>query len=213
MEKENHLYWLNFIQGDDLAFRQLYEHYIDLLYTFGCHYSRDESLVKDSIHDLFIELHNYRSKLSQNVNVKFYLLKSLKRIIFRALKKQALLEEHHEDGVYFLRKHQISTEWNIETLIIQNESEHKLFSKIDAELRRLPARQQEAIYLKYHSGFSYEEVSELMRISVPTCRTLVYRGIKQLRASLHGTVPIEIMQLTGTNGHSLSPLAFPNDIK
>lgn len=58
MKKEElHSYWLNFIDGDTLAFRQLYERYIDELYTFGCRYSRDRNLVKASIHDLSIDLH------------------------------------------------------------------------------------------------------------------------------------------------------------
>ena len=87
----DHDTWLRFISGDSDAFSDLYDQYADVLYAFGMRYSTDRDLVKDCIHDLFIDLHGYRKNLAQEVNVKFYLLKSLRRKLHLAHRKSSML--------------------------------------------------------------------------------------------------------------------------
>ncbi|MBO9637571.1 MAG: sigma-70 region 4 domain-containing protein, partial [Siphonobacter aquaeclarae] len=49
---------------------------------------------------------------------------------------------------------------------------------------RLPERQREILYLRFRHDFDYEQIASLMQISVPTCRTFIYRALKQLRGKL-----------------------------
>src|SRR5690606_8546278 len=79
--------WQNFIAGDSLAFKLIYEHQIDGLYDYGCRYTQDRALIKDCIQDLFIELNHYKSSLSPEVNIKAYLFTSLRRKLFNQIKK------------------------------------------------------------------------------------------------------------------------------
>lgn len=177
-QKSDCLSWRAWIEGDECAFRDLYTQYADILFSFGLRYTPDRDLVKDAIHDLFVDLHKYRRSLSLQVNVKGYLFSSLKRKIVSVLKRQ-----HKEAGVenadlsFYISCGQ-------EDSIIHSESERELRGRLQRELSSLPDRQREVLYLRFHSELDYEEIAVLMDITVATCRTLVYRALKQLRETI-----------------------------
>lgn len=166
--------WVSFINGDDTALNTLYTNFVDVLYSFGLRFSDDVELIKDSIHDLFVDLYKYRKTLANDVNVKSYLFTSLKRKICLVLKKKTLQESHDFETPFLLSG-------SIEDQIIDGEEQSILLAKLDKQLELLPSRQKEAVYLRFNSELEYEEIATIMDISLETCRTLVYRGIKQLR--------------------------------
>ena len=53
--------------------------------------------------------------------------------------------------------------------------------KVDEILSILTERQREIIYLRYMQECSYEEIAEIMQISVPACRKLLYRTLLKLK--------------------------------
>jgi len=73
------LLWNDFKEGNEDAFRLIYNSHVRSLFKYGCNFTHDEALVKDCIHDVFIDLSKYRSGLSATNNIKLYLYKSLKR--------------------------------------------------------------------------------------------------------------------------------------
>lgn len=181
MNGDNNMHWQNFIAGDNEAYRELYNENIDKLYSYGIRFSKDPDVVKDCIHDLFVDLNNYRAKLSKNVNVSAYLYSSLRRKIFSCIpKSNASIEVDNLDQSLF------AVEWNAESNMIHSEEWRLLSSRLNKELKNLSGRQQEVLFLKFHSELTYEEVADIMNISVATCRTLVYRAIKQLREKMEG---------------------------
>ncbi|SMC37107.1 RNA polymerase sigma factor [Pedobacter africanus] len=166
--------WTSFINGDTESLNSLYKQFVDVLYAFGLRFTEDGELVKDGIQDLFVDLFKYRKTLAPEVNVKSYLFTSLKRKICLVLKKQAA-EANHSFEVPFLLS------GNAEEQIIQDERESALLLKLNKQLELLPSRQKEALYLRFNSELEYEEIAAVMNVSLETCRTLVYRGVKQLR--------------------------------
>lgn len=166
--------WVSFINGDDKALNTLYTNFVDVLYAFGLRFSDDVDQVKDSIHDLFVDLYKYRKTLANDVNVKSYLFTALKRKICLALKKKAIQENH-------VFEHSFHLSASIEDQIINGEEQSILVAKLRKQLELLPGRQKEAVYLRFNSELDYEEIAIIMDVSLETCRTLVYRGIKQLR--------------------------------
>lgn len=181
--------WNAFINGDMDAFHCLYQHFADPLFAFGIKYTQDQDLVKDSIQDLFIDLHKYRASLSPGVNIKFYLFASLKRKIIKNLQLTRLNEDFEEMDFAF------HIDYNIEDVIINDEREREVLGKLRNELRLLPSRQQEALYMRFNAELDYEEISELMEISVPTARTFIYRAIKQLREKMENRSEVKIFLL------------------
>ncbi|TCC87887.1 RNA polymerase sigma factor [Pedobacter hiemivivus] len=178
--------WASFINGDDNALKLLYEQFVDLLYAFGLRFTDDTDMVKDGIQDLFVDLYKYRKKLATEVNVKSYLFTSLKRKICLVLKKNAATVKHSFELPFLLSP-------SIEEQITNDEYEAELLQKLNTELALLPARQKEALYLRYNSELEYEQISEIMDVSLATCRTLVYRGVKQLKEQMLANYAYKIL--------------------
>ncbi|KQS31252.1 RNA polymerase sigma factor [Dyadobacter sp. Leaf189] len=174
--------WERFVSGDQQAFSQLYDQFSDSLFAFGMRYTTDDDLVKDCIHDLFIDLHSYRTGLSQEVNVKFYLLKSFRRKLYAAHRKatRLRLDRWNADDTFGMNAFAFS----IEQEIIIDEGQRELMQQLAAELNQLPERQREILYLRYNQNLDYDQIAAVMQISVPTCRTFIYRALKQLRGKL-----------------------------
>jgi len=171
------LLWENLINGNEKDFSHFYDNYVDFLFSMGIAYSNDRNLIKDSIHDLFVDLYKYRRKLTSNVNVKGYLIKSLKRKINTNQKKagklvlkETILDSDHPALIQ-------------ESFIPGNEN--VLLSKLMTAIDKLPNRQKEALVLKYQNELAYPEIAEIMDVSVESARTLVYRTIKTLRKTLN----------------------------
>ena len=177
--------WREFTRGSQEAFRALYDRYAEVLYAFGRRYTFDAELIKDCVHDLFLDLHTYRTGLSQPVNVRFYLLKSFRRKLHLALKKPTLLSLDR----WISTEHALpmgTFTFGIEEEIVADEKQREALHALARELNELPARQREILYLKFKHELDYDEIAAIMQISVPTCRTFVYRAVKQLRTRLEG---------------------------
>lgn len=176
--------WNDVIAGDQQAFRVLYEASADMLYAYALRYFPDKEMIMDCIHDLFTDLYLQRRNLARQVNIRFYLLVSFRRKLNASLKKNArfTLQADMADAENYFR---LTFEANdAQSRIIAEEEQQRALHRLAAEMNKLPARQKEILYLKYNCELSYEEVARLMQISVPTCRTLAYRAIRQLRQEM-----------------------------
>ena len=167
--------WKRLKAGEVSPFNELYAQYADMLFSFGLLYSKDKEAIKDCIHDLFFELYKYRKNLKDTNNIKNYLFLSLKRKVL-SLKKNKLTLVYLEN----LKDSEYSSEESPFLLNDENED----IERIKAEIDKLPERQKEALALRFHSELSYNDIADIMEISVESVRTLVYRSVKTLRLKL-----------------------------
>jgi len=170
--------WNQIRKGDAQAYNELYDRYVDSLFTFGIQYTNDETLVQDAIHDIFIELHRYRKTVAEQVQVKSYLFKSLHNDILRKLKmrsKTVLLDDFTED---------INETESVEEQLILGEITMMKNAKLELALNSLTEKQRYALNLRFTEDLSYEEISSALNISLESCRTLIYRSLKDLRLEL-----------------------------
>ncbi len=170
--------WNKIKDGDLTALGSLYDAYIDKLYQYGAQMCADKDHVKDSIHDVFVNLYKYRRNLSDTDNVEYYLLRSLKNTINK--KYNSKIRSINELDFQRNRFEDSSTR-SIEDEIISKELLTELNHKLQNALELLTERQRKCIQLKFDEGKSYDEIAELMNVSVETSRTLIYRGMKVLR--------------------------------
>ena len=169
--------WNDFIKGNEDAFRLIYNNHVQSLFKYGCNFTHYESLVKDCIHDVFIDLSKYRSRLSATNNIKLYLYKSLKRKIIRSLSKGIIL------GILVPEKQPFHYSISVEEELIDNEFEQRQYQMLDKAMLTLSPRQKEAIYLKFVSDLSYEQLGVVMKLNYQSARNLVFRGLEKLRES------------------------------
>ena len=133
------LLWNDFIKGNEDAFRVIYKNHVQSLFRYGCHFTCNEALVKDCIHDVFIELAKYRSGLGATNNIKLYLFKSLKRRIIKSIEKSGIFGSIDLENLPFY--YTISAE----DVIVDNESERLQYLQLDKAMATLSPRQKEAI--------------------------------------------------------------------
>lgn len=168
--------WKQLKQGSTIALSSLYDMYSEELYYYGLKITQNDDIVKDSMHDLFLELYKYHAKLADEPNVKFYLLRSLKNTILKN-PDYKVRKEQVDGNKNYIHLPVMSAEDEIIEGEIQNENSRKL---ADA-LKLLTQKQREGLLLKYVHNKSYEEIAAIMDIKIETSRTIIYRAVKSLK--------------------------------
>lgn len=171
--------WKSFKSGDKEAFAFLYNQHVDILFRYGTKLTANEELVKDSIQEIFLDLYLKREKNKTNPeNLKYYLILALKRSLIKKLKRnRKLVNEEIEDTINF------EPEYSIERTIIEREENAELSGKVKNALKQLPAKQKEALYLRFNESMEYKDIATLLNISTESVRKQVYRAIKSIRES------------------------------
>lgn len=98
MNKSDSEIWTNFKQGDLSSFEFIYERYHEIMISYGYKLCNNKDIVKDAIHNLFVELWRRRDRLSDVDNLKLYLFMGLKREIIKTLKKEKKISRHFVSG-------------------------------------------------------------------------------------------------------------------
>lgn len=168
--------WKKLKKGDMEALGALYDLYIDEMYAFGMKKVYDKTHVMDSIHDLFVDLYKYRSTLNIPQNVKYYLLKSLKRKIYK--KQFSTQNISLEDSIEAIK---LNSSISREEEIIDAEQFIERKDKLKSSLTFLTTKQQKALHLRYVENLEYDVIAKTMNISIASTRTLVYRALMVLR--------------------------------
>jgi len=172
--------WRAFLtSGNMSALAVIYEDNFDLLLNYGRKFSREESIIEDAIQNIFANLIRSREKLGELNSVQQYLMAAHRNELIDLIskKKNTLSSEILPDILF-------KPEYSVEEEIIEKESQMRLRKFLTKSLVKLTPHQQEAIYLKYDVGLSYEEISKILNISVESCRTTIYRSIKMIKAEV-----------------------------
>src|SRR5690554_5421960 len=80
----------------------------------------------------------------------------------------------------------------VEDEFIEKEEAEKIREKVENVLSQLTHRQREIVYLRYIQECSYDEISEIMEISVAASRNLVSKSVTKLKES---SLPITLLLL------------------
>jgi RNA polymerase sigma factor (sigma-70 family) len=175
-QQSDELLWADLISGNKDAYRIIYECHIQSLYKYGCHFSKDQSLVQDCIQDLFVDLFHYRSRLRRTDNIRGYLFISLKRKIIKKLVLGERMKSLNVDSLPF--DYPLICEDSTDSDLNQ-----RLMGCLEKAMNKLSARQKEAIYLKFVVGLSYEDLCSVLHLNYQVTRNLVHRGMEKLRES------------------------------
>ena len=172
------LLWKQLKQGDTKALGKLYDRYADSLFTYGSQFSSDRALVLDAIHDVFLNLYKYRKNLADTDSVEYYLMRSLKNCVLKSVKAKQSARVLNETNLNTV------SETTFEDKLIGSEIQKEYSYKLTKAMGNLSKKQRKSLFLRFTEGYSYDEIAELMNISVQSARTNIYRSIKTLRQNL-----------------------------
>lgn len=172
--------WNAMLAGDQQSFAMLYDLYYGKLVNYGIKFTKELFVVEESIQDLFVKLWNNRSGISPTTSVKYYLYRSLRRILHRKLQAKRLDTSPIEETEALPFDIELSHDHEL----IRKERMEELKQKVDKLLVSLTNRQREAIFLRFYEDLSYEEIAELLEMNLGGTYKLIYRALDRLREQL-----------------------------
>ncbi len=180
-DEQNHILWIRFKNGDDIALTMLYRKYANDLFSYGLKIVNNEILVKDCLQEVFIQLINKRKSIEVNSNTHIYLFKSLRNKLFEEIRS----ENRKQEILNNIPENKDRGNKTIEQLIIQTEETSKIRKELNLAIEKLSKRQKEIIFLKFTEGFDNTEIAELLQIERASVRKLLYRSLTSIKKSIN----------------------------
>lgn len=172
--------WNAFRGGDHEAFTTIYRSYVNLLYNYSISITQDRELIKDCLHDLFVELWRNHQNLGETTSIRYYLMASIKRKLVRHLENQQRQTQHHES--YYVEYPDIVG--SHENRLVACEEEKQFQQVLNESFRFLTKRQREALSLKFFHDMDTEQISSKMNINPQSVYNLIFGALKTLKQHL-----------------------------
>ncbi len=172
--------WDQFRSGDQKAFTELYQHFVQPLYSYSMGVTSDKELIKDCLHDLFVELWRNHSTIGPTTSVKYYLMASIKRKLIRQLETQMKNHIHHNN--YMLDY--TEAEHSQESILIRYEEEIRTNKQLTLCLNMLSKRQREAISLRFFQNMDTDQISDSMKINPQSVYNLIFGALSVMKEGL-----------------------------
>ena len=172
--------WIQFLDGNENAFSQLYCLFLDDLLTYGRRVGGDNEMVEDLIQDLFLKLYQKKIILEDNTRLRPFLFRALKNLIYNQLLRNAKLQPLPDYDFAFDLNYTIDEQLSLT-------QDQGLSDEIHHILKVLTGRQKEIIYLRFVHEMSFEEISEIMEINIQSARNLLTRSMEKLRKEVSST--------------------------
>ena len=159
------------------AFGLLYDEYYSAIFGYVLKRTVDIDLTKDIVSETFLKaLKNIQGFKWKNISFSFWLfrLASNETVNFFRKKKTASLTQNINP---------VSKDNPLEETIRAGEElkNHQDFLEISRKIRNLPEKYQEVIVLRFFEEKSLKEISEILNKREGTVKSLLYRGLEQLR--------------------------------
>jgi len=181
------------LQGDSQSFAELVRRYERLVFRIAGGFLRDRGEVEDVAQEVFL-------KVFRNVE-SFRGQSSLKTWIYRITVNEA---HNHRRWFFRHRRNEVGLEDEteetrspVEVIADAGRSpfdyvfDHEKHALIEAALARINPSFREAVVLRDISDLSYEEIAEVLQISLGTVKSRILRGREALRQELEGRLEPE----------------------
>lgn len=169
--------------GDSEAYAALVQRFQGMAYAIAYRYVGNHQLAQDLVQDAVIEAFLHLPQLKEPSAFPGWFRQIVFRQCTRLLRKVALplssLEAVNVD---------LTAEMDVENLILQLERE----SFVRSALASLPRHEQLVASLFYGCGYSYKEVSAILKVPITTVKKRLHSARQKLRMQLESTLRDEI---------------------
>lgn len=167
------------INGDEPAFRSLYNLHSEQVYQLAFRFLKDTAWSEEIVQDVFLKLWLNREGLDEDGNIWLYLYVITKRLCLnklREIRKSAVLLEQ-------LMRHMEIASNGCEEHLMADELEQQTQHVID----RLPQQQQLIFKLSREEGLTHKEIAQRLGISPNTVKNHMIQALKTLKGKLQQT--------------------------
>ncbi len=168
--------------GDERSFNKLVGVWFNPIYGFCMKYFDDHDRAMESTQKTFIALHRHLGNIRDNGSLKFWLYKVARN-------------QCYEEGRRMARRPWLSIFQNKE---VEQKGdgyyhpERKIYGKekeswVAALLQKIPAEQREVIIMKEYEELKFQEIADMLGISVNTAKSRLYYGLSNLRKQIENS--------------------------
>ena len=165
-----------FKEGSQKAFAELYIRYKKNLTQFCKRSLRNKSRAEDVAHDVFLQVFETYDGLNPELSFFGYLIKIAQNRILDEIKKSNVHLRYTQNTI--MRETDATNQ--TEDTIMDNDYEQLLKKIIDG----LSPQQKEVFRLSRLQGLTYNEIAELMQISLPTVQFHASQALKKVKKQL-----------------------------
>lgn len=159
-------------QGDEAAFRHLYEKYLDAVYSMALKITRDPNMAEDVAQEVFLRLwqraEQYRSKRG--------------RLLAWLL---SITRNHAIDRIrYHNRRPVAEEEPDLTRLDTAKRTIWQAFEDdvLRLSLDELPPEQRQCLELAFFYGLSHSDIADMLNVPLGTVKSRIRLGLQKLRA-------------------------------
>jgi RNA polymerase sigma-70 factor (family 1) len=179
---------LNIANGDEKAFRQIFDYYSSKIYHFALKLTHSTVLAEEIVQEIFLKIWNNREKLSEVEFFPAYLYTIARNHAFNVLKRIAIEANANAKLVAKLPLHHSETE---EGIICGDYESH-----LDRIVNSLPPQQKKVYSLCHGEGLKYEEAAERLNISRLTVKTHMQSALRTIKSQFGHIIQYCIVCLT-----------------
>lgn len=169
-----------------------YDENLDALFSYALHLGFDEQTSMDAIHDVFYKLCIRNHSIHEFSNLKSYLFRAVRNRLIDIKRTSRISDmsfKSEDDEINFPFQLNVS----VEDEFIEKEDSEEIKLKVENVLNMLTDRQREIVYLRYIQEQSYEDIAEIMNMTIESSRNLISRSLTKLKET---NIPSYLLLLT-----------------
>lgn len=170
--------------GDGDAYTILFRHYSGQVYDVAMLYLKDSGLAREIVQEVFMKVWLKKADMQQVKQFKDYLFILTRNHIYDSFKKQLVRLKAHD----LLLKNQPEAQNDTDHLLLQREYD----AILDKAVSGLPPERKK-VYLARKQGWSNEEVSQQLNISVHTVKKQMSLAMHAVRAFVRARLQNDIV--------------------
>lgn len=163
------------VAGDPAAFAALYDRLAGRLLNTAHMMTASAADSEDIVHDLFVELARYRTRLATVTDLEAYVFTMLRHAVSRR-RRRAAIDQRAVVAIGRNRKHEGRA-------IMPPASMPD--DQLQAAVAALPTAQREVVALKFQGGLTFAEIASTMGTSLNTAASRYRYAIDKLRSLMH----------------------------
>lgn len=160
------------IDGDDRAFRNIFDHYYPRLFSAALKMTGNSTETEELVMNVFMNIWKYKKNVHTVHDFSGYLFGILKNQVAAAARRTIqATEELHADSAGYTCAADLSFK--------------ELESRYRAAIAKLPQKRREVFLLSREQGLSQQEIAVQHNISVNTVNNHIKAALKLIREDLH----------------------------
>lgn len=170
-------------EGNEYAFRFIFDKYYDFLCMVADSYLRDEYISETIVGDIIYNLWEIKDNIDIKYSLRFYLVRSVKNRCINYLQQEYIQREisinQYEDKAAIEELFFIENKHPLESLL-----EQELENKINSIINELSPECRAVFKMSRFDGMKYEEIASELNISVNTVKYHMKNALGKLRLEL-----------------------------